>query len=455
MRFLLVDLPAQPDFHLQLREMINMARLLKSRVQIMKLLSILMATPIVLLLDSAHAIAAGDNLSRSEAYRLHPIKELVISSVEADFQATVIDNFIGKFGNRPPEAAFSDEDIAKVMLQLQAIGNAVNQPIRRYLEHEDARIEGLFFSPTSCGEYEYRDFQISSPARKLWLSKQYEEIMRSNRLASFSSLIFFLKDQRKLMMELDRSKLSQLNNLFRSSDAMTIDGTRGFIRIYYASPTISKIIPDSFKLQELATLSLQNEEIRKTNFYSLPSCMDKAVFFTADALKSRDLMPLYKSSEIKNAYQQIDVLYSQVTHLMNPRATGRCDNLRQYLDMGSVSDSQGDWSKVKVGGGQYIKADSDVMFHLSYAYSSGCSGNKNIVAARKTLEAYANSDAPASKTTFPLLCTLMKWSRNGIGGAPNAAMEKKLEVGLQQKTGQVCSQAYTVVDPNDPSRILN
>lgn len=280
------------------------------------------------------------------------------------------------------------------------------------------------------------------------------EILGSRRLAAY--LPFFRMVARdRFVAEFKGVNGDQLDKHNGLGDNYRLQ--RELLLRFADSPWLIAVLPEGARLSALSQLTRKNAETAKANQFRPPNCLEREVRITTQALRSAELKDLM-NAELNRVKKLGAQLRDRFAYVVNPPSlTAMCFRYEQFYDPESVRQSNGDWRKVKIVGGQELTADIGMLSMLPSAYASGCFGKRDTAAARRTLEAYANAHGDKGKIAAGTHCQLARWYRYGIGGERDEARAGEWEARFRRDTGATggCSDDLTIIDPDDPWRRIN
>jgi hypothetical protein len=354
--------------------------------------------------------------------------------------------------------AYRDTDLKKMVVEFDRIALAASVIVDEYEAAHPGEFRRQFFR--SFQYLNLKDWMplLETPEAVAWVKLDRDFSAATYMLAPMAELVQNLAPAK--VASLEEAEIKRIQDLTGSARYSSFARTNR--RAYLRSVQLQPLLPSRFNLKPLLALDtrlldagLQIYRTRKS--LARGGMLDAAYVDAANALLPKIIKAAgdasVAGSKLQRANADLNLLAERMIAAADHNVLSRCDDALQQLDVSSLRSSRGNWTRVKRRGGAAIKPGEPAMNALHYAYTWGCAGKRDLPAARRTLEAYAENHHEGGKVTLSTTCTVARWYRYAIGGT--LTYGKLRDWGERAK--EVAPNGCPIVppiDPADPWRVL-
>jgi len=377
--------------------------------------------------------------------------------------------------------SFSDEDLKQVVNHFDRMVVQHFHPVEKLIAENELTIHHSVVSELETGlkqlrerasdfnEADYLNF-IKNRTVQNWLERYTAFLDETAFLDKYVWVIYFLEPQKSI---LNVTTVEEQKALQEKQTATKISSDfllRSTVRTHEAldPDALRRYMPERFELEKL----YQEESKLRTEarvILNNPNTKQYAMYIR-NALRTGSSHVLRKETQFdvdENMLRELNALAGRARYSVYKQLPKGCKQIEEWYDVESIRDSQGDWKQVKHPDGSAIdvhdwidEVDVSIMQPLYVAYLHGCFGEKNVPAAKRVLEIWANAHGDRGRIAHTTHCTLAEWEKYGIGGEKNGAAAQAWERRFLQETGAqdgcFAAESESIpVDPSDPWRILN
>jgi hypothetical protein len=414
-------------------------------------------------------------VTKDDVFRQYRILDLVISSLENTIRMEVIESLAHELwrdipapeikNGIPAVRTMKDQDIRRVFEHVDRIASIAAREIRPRYEAQEDRMKDIFFAPGHYGNR--RSSDLADENVRDYLAGAMEEVLQAGTITSYLMAGFPQIEMGFIDLKtlLPLNKVDEKRYAEEEKSAKEYGLGEEFLRermklMWILDIPVMQIrLPNGDRFPELKALSLRNAAIaRKKNSHWLESAhgIERATMFTAQALWSQDRKDLM-TKDIKNKMKEEARLLATRINMLFPinwseqERKSRCSTwAKMYgIDLKSVEDGKGDWTKVRFTNGKGIAQGSQAHTMLSLLFEWGCAGTRDFKTARKILEDIAAMQNPITKDSIE--CRLAHGVRYGRGGGTDVQRAEELEAAYADRAGGIhkCSSKYPI-DPSNP-----
>jgi hypothetical protein len=398
-------------------------------------------------------------VTKDDVFRHFRILDLVISSLENTVRTQVFMSLSRQFNRKIPAQGLGDHNIRRMLEHVDRISSNAAKEIRLKCEALENKIKDIFFAR---GHYDGSHIwpDLADENAKDWLVGAMEEVLQAQTISSYlmtsfpNSQIGFLdvlfpwdevgNKEKEYMQKEKSSKEYGLGEEFLRDRMM--------LMWVLDTPVMQNRLPNGNKFPELMAMGLRNAAIAKKNsnwrFHSARG-VERAVGFTAQALWS-EIHKEVMTDDVRNEIEkEVQVLASRIK-MLEPWGKPDCSSAyTKGLDLKSVADAKGDWTKFRLANGKSIEQGSEEHVLAAHLIQWECAGTKDLAIVRKIFEDVVAAQKPVAK--YSADCALAHWLRYGIGGKKDSQRADEIEASYANRAGgnYKCHRRYPI-DPNDP-----
>lgn len=354
--------------------------------------------------------------------------------------------------------AYRAADLKKMVAEFDRIALAASAIVDEYEAAHPGEFRRQFF----------RSFQYLNLKDWMPLLATPEAVAWANLDRDFSAATYMLAPLAELVQNLAPAKVAALDeaDLKRFQDltgsAPYSSFARSNRRAYLRSVELQPMLPSRFNLKQLLALDTRLLDAglkiyRTRNALARGGMLDAAYADAANTLLPRIVKAAGNAtvagSKLQRANADLELLAERTIAAADHNVLSRCDDALQQLDLASLRRSRGDWTRARRKGGAAIAPGEPAMNTLHYAYTWGCAGKRDLPAARRTLEAYAEHHREGGKVALASHCAIARWYRYGIGGPVSFGKLRDWGERAKAAAPQGCPKVPPI-DPADPWRVL-
>lgn len=352
--------------------------------------------------------------------------------------------------SRTPDA-WSDADIKTLLTALDAILTRWMAPVDRSRAEQAALIQQQFSGNRLSPLLEAVDPGTLDPKFLEWAKAHRDFVQEAGGVVVF---LQFLQHLRPGLMEVPPLP-GGYDPEFASSNKLPFGDDMALISAVIDLPQASAWLPDRFDVKRLRA---RERELRRDDEqhpeYPRQHLHDYQLVTISQHVREAWMQgPLRESTP--RAIQDIDLLKTRMALLADPVKSGYCERLK--IDLPSLASSGGDPARVRMASGNAPDVRTWDYSAIAGAYRRGCGVPRDIVAARHTLQLWAEGHHDKGKMAMASHCTLVRWERYGVGGRRDEKAAKAWEARVAQEVGQPCrpDDPEDLIDPRNPMADLH
>ena len=353
--------------------------------------------------------------------------------------------------NRTPEA-WSDADVKDLLTALDAILTRWMEPVGRSRTEQVAFIQQQFS----------RDHfsTVSGPGDRLANDPRYLQWARDHRdfIQEAGGAVVFLQLLQHLRPGLIESPHlpGGYDPEFAAHNKLPFGDEMAFISAVIDLPDASALLPRRFDLKRLRARERELRRQDEEHAYEYPGQYgpDYELALVSQHVREAWTRGLLHESSV-HMIEEINLLSARMAQLADPVKSGFCERMK--VDLASLAASGGDPARVRMASGGAPDIHTWDYDSIAGAYRRGCAGKRDVAAAKRTLQLWAEGHHDHGKLAMSSYCLLARWERYGIGGRrdPNAA--KAWEERAIRDVGVPCQadRPEDLIDPRDPMTDLH
>ena len=353
---------------------------------------------------------------------------------------------------------YRDADLKKMVAEFDRIALAASVIVDEYEAAHPGEFRREFFR-----SFQYLNLNdwmplLATPEAVAWVKLDRDFSAATYMLAPMAELVQNLAPAKVAGVE--EADLKQFQDLTGSARYSSFARTNR--RAYLRSVQLETVLLPKFDLKPLLALDKRLLDAGLRIYRPRPSLPRAGMLDAVYVGATNALLPkvvaaagnaTVPGSKLQRANADLDLLAERVIAAADQNVLSRCDDALQQLDMPSLRRSRGDWTRVKRKGGVAIAPGEPAMNALHYAYTWGCAGKRDLAAARRTLEVYAENHHDGGKIAIATHCSIARWYRYGIGGPVSFGKLRDWGERAKEAAPQGCP-IVPPIDPADPWRVL-
>jgi hypothetical protein len=354
--------------------------------------------------------------------------------------------------------AYRDADLKKMVAEFDRIALAASVIVDEYEAAHPGEFRRQFFRSV-----QYLNLKDWTP-----LLETPEAVSLARLDRDFSAATYMLAPMAELVQNLAPEKVAAVDeaDLKRVQDltgsARYSSFARSNRRAYLRSVQLQPLLPPRFNIKSLLALDTRLLDAGLKIYRARPSLARAGMLDAAYADAANALLPkivktaggaTVAGSKLQRANADLDLLAERMIAAADQNVLSRCGDALKQLDIASLQRSRGDWTRVRRRGGAAIAPGEPVMSALQFAYTWGCAGKRDLPAARRTLEAYAENHHQGGQVAVTTHCTVARWYRYAIGGPLTYGKLRDWGERAKEAAPKGCP-VVPPIDPADPWRVL-
>lgn len=395
-------------------------------------------------------------VTKDDVFRHYRILDLVVSSIENTIRMEVLMSLTKHFDRGISAQALGDDGVRRMLEHVDRISWIAAKGVRPRYEAQTSRIKDIFFAPGHYGDHVSPD--LADKNVQDWLVGAMDEVLQARMVSSYL-MAGFPKigplDLKNLVpSDGFNEKLSRERETLAKEYGLGEEFLRDRLMLMQVAdiPRLRNLLPNGNRLSELKSLSLRSAEMARKNRYWLSSArgVARAEMFTSQALWSQDRKEVISDDVANKMKDEVELLATRigmVSSLAWDETGDKSRCLSSGIDLKSVEDGKGDWTKIRLANGSGIAQGSMEHMRVVDVIERGCAGTKNLKTARKVLEDVVAT--PNLQPKFAAECKLAHWFRYGIGGEKDIRRADELEAAYINRSDTKCRSQHPI-DPSNP-----